>query len=311
MRQKGIDSIALALGLSKDHARNGAYGQVNGYYLCVQQLSAVNQYLVRLPAEGSAEGADRLREFLSKYMEHSPALLWAETVPHGVEARFMCMSPVLDSSGIHDFLNALTTLLHEINFTACCMDCGAPFPLSVCGIDGGYRVLCPDCFASQHMQRSAVQEDGQRRRSRLPGTLLGALPGLAVLTVLLCFGVFSAPAGVLVGVFAALGCQRGKRGPLGRTDIWLTAGLCAVLMLLCFWFGLSAQVYRTFSPYYYIGFWDVFTDIPGSMAGELLWMNGLVALLIGLVLMFVSVVLTAKSAARRVRTVKEAVRLTA
>ena len=56
MRQKGIDSIALALGLSKDHARNGAYGQVNGYYLCVQQLSAVNQYLVRLPAEGSAEG---------------------------------------------------------------------------------------------------------------------------------------------------------------------------------------------------------------------------------------------------------------
>lgn len=306
MKQRGIDSAAFMLGLTMDDARCGAYGSAQGYVLCLQELKAVNQYLLYLPVKGNAESIVHLKSFLVGYVGQTPALLWAEYTEHHVEARFMRMSPVMDAAGICDFVHELTALLKEQGFVSCCMDCGTgDEPLSICGINGAYRVLCPVCFESRCVQYPMQTDTVQK--SILPGVLLGSLPGLLIIVLFLCFTVFPAPAGILVGVLAAVSGQKCRKKPLNKSAVWMTIGCCTLLLLLAFWVGLGAQIYITYSPYYYITFWDAVRSVPVNMMEGLLWLNGLVGLFSSLVLMAAGVILTIKSSARHVRPVAEAV----
>lgn len=293
---KKVKNYAQENGLTIEEKNGIIYGQMNGYFILIQQDPAVlAKHTVQLWAKsGGIEPVPSVVDFLNQCTTKFKYLQTASYSGTKIIAEFQGLGfkwqknyvPCLDS-----FLKEMTAYCRNNQLIQCCESCQSEQGLSLYQVDGVGHMFCSSCYASVSEEIQKVKHAKKSKGSGniiggIVGALLGAIIGGVLWVLVGQLGYISAIAGLVMIICALKGYEL-LGGGLTKAGIVISCVISIVMVILADQVSWGIIVYNEFKDYYEITYFDAIRIVPDVLQESDLVGTAIRDLVVGYVLMAV------------------------
>lgn len=251
--------------------RDSAAGTYKGFGISVKKK--LNSVIVKMAGDTSQISSEDFKYWTGTQEKKSVKLIKQEKTPSYIELE--CR----DFATKAGFINGITGLADDMaaflkghNVKTCCEACGKNMPYSFFYIGEEPFLLCDGCGKEKEEEvESAFKEYKGRKAEIFPGILgafLGSLPGAALWTGIIIYGLYNGlagTAGIVVVIGAILGCRFFGKGLTGASVIEISI-VSLIAMIVSNHITFTWVIYDLFARFLGAEFWKMMPHLNNWMS---------------------------------------------